>query len=69
MGGTLAYEKLKYKSNRPTSESEKLTLYSKDFLNCKGLYPDYPEISSLTESMCRTCHKTDGMKMPRVEVD
>jgi len=48
------------------SENEKLISFSKDFPNCKGLYPDCPNEPSLMNSMCRTCPKTDGMKKPRI---
>lgn len=49
------------------SESEKALSYSKDFPNCKGLYPDCPDEPSLMSSMCRTCPKTDGMKKLKLE--
>lgn len=49
------------------SEAEKIISFSKDFPNCKGLYPDCPEEPSLMNSMCRTCPKTDGMKKPKLE--
>jgi hypothetical protein len=51
------------------SESDKLLSYSKDFPDCKGLYPDCPEKPSLDESMCRTCPKTDELKKPKLEED
>ncbi len=37
------------------------------FPNCKGFFPDCPQEPSLTNSMCRTCPKTDGMKKPKLE--
>ena len=66
MGGGLNYEKLTGKANKPVSENEKAIAFSKDFPNCKGLYPDCPNEPSLMNSMCRTCPKTDGMKKPRI---
>lgn len=49
------------------SENGKLISFSKDFPNCKGLYPDCPEAPDLMISMCRTCPKTDGIKKPKLE--
>jgi len=63
----LNYEKLNGNINKPLSANEKTIMFSKDFPNCKGLYPDCPEVPSLMNSMCRTCPKTDGMKKPRPE--
>jgi hypothetical protein len=63
MGGSLNYySKQKFKSN---NESE--IVAAGEFPKCSGLYPDCPKEPSLTESMCRTCPKTDGMKKPRPE--
>ncbi|MCX6800846.1 MAG: hypothetical protein NTZ73_01530 [Candidatus Diapherotrites archaeon] len=42
-------------------------IFSKDFPNCKGLYPDCPSNPSLTEKNCRTCPKTDELKKPKME--
>ena len=67
MAGGLNYDKLKEKGNRPASTNEKAIAYSKDFPNCKGLYPDCPEFPDLMNSMCRTCPKTDGLKKPKIE--
>jgi hypothetical protein len=53
--------------NTIKSENEKLISNSKDFPNCKGLFPDCPEQPDLMNSMCRTCPKTDGLKKPRIE--
>ena len=50
------------------SEHEKTIAFSKDFPNCKGLYPDCPDAPDLMLSMCRTCPKTDGIKKPRLDV-
>lgn len=66
MGSFLNYEKLKEKGNRPVSQNEKDIKFSKDFPNCKGLYPDCPENPSLTDRNCRTCPKTDGIKKPKI---
>lgn len=49
------------------SENEKLIQNSKDFPNCKGLYPDCPDEPSLYSSMCRTCPKTEELKKPKIE--
>jgi len=67
MGSSLNYEKMSEKGNKPLSENEKAIRYSGEFPNCKGLYPDCPEIPSLDESMCRTCPKTDGLKKPKLD--
>lgn len=69
MGGGLNYEKMNGNINKPMSANEKAIVFSKDFPNCKGLYPDCPDEPSLFSSMCRTCPKTDGMKKPKVGED
>jgi hypothetical protein len=63
----LNYERMHDKVNKPISENEKQILYSKDFPECKGLYPDCPKTPSLDESMCKTCPKTEGLKKPKQE--
>ncbi|HPM85701.1 MAG TPA: hypothetical protein PLI99_01245 [archaeon] len=71
MGGSINNEKDSQIKQRATikSENERLISNSKDFPNCKGLYPDCPEKPDLTTSMCRTCPKTDGIKKPRIGED
>lgn len=63
MGGTLTYDKWQ----KGKSENQKMLAGGGDFPNCKGLYPDCPEIPSLLESMCKTCPKTEGLKKPKLE--
>jgi len=65
MGGQLTYERLHDK--KQANPNEKVFVLSKDFPNCKGLYPDCPAEPSLMTSMCRTCPKTDGLKKPKLE--
>lgn len=65
----LNYERMHDKSNKPISENEKAILYSGEFPECKGLYPDCPETPSLLDKNCRTCPKTDGLKKPKIEDD
>lgn len=67
MGGSLNYDKMKEKGNRPVSENEKAIIYSGEFPSCKGLYPDCPEKPSLLDNKCRNCPKTEGVKKPRLE--
>jgi len=71
MGGSLTYDtggyQKRYNSNNP--ENAKVIKNSGDFPNCKGLYPDCPEVPSLMVSMCRTCPKTDGIKKPKIGED
>lgn len=69
MGSIKSYEGSRFQSQMRTikSEEEKMISNSRDFPNCKGLYPDCPETPDLMVSMCRTCPKTDGMKKPKIE--
>ena len=64
MAGGLTYDKLHDK--KQLSPNEKVFTLSKDFPDCKGLYPDCPEKPDLMNSMCRTCPKTDGIKKPKL---
>jgi len=67
MGGIKSYDADNAKAKRATikSDAERMIEYSKDFPNCKGLYPDCPDTPDLSNKMCRTCPKTEGMKKPR----
>lgn len=65
MGG-LNYDRIE---KRHVNYTEKTLTFSKDFPNCKGLYPDCPNEPSLMNSMCRTCPKTDGLKKPKLDED
>lgn len=49
------------------TDGERKIEFSQDFPNCKGLYPDCPEIPSLLDSMCRTCPKTGNLKKPKIQ--
>ncbi|OQA31040.1 MAG: hypothetical protein BWY55_00667 [archaeon ADurb.Bin336] len=64
MGGSLNYDKeyARLVKSRSKSEQERQLSLAGEFPACKGLYPDCPENPSLTERMCRTCPKTDGLK-------
>jgi len=65
LGGTLTYDSQK----RFKTANESVISLAGEFPKCKGLYPDCPEVPSLTNSMCRTCPKTDGMKKPKPNED
>ena len=67
MAGSVNYDKSSLAAQKKSilSENEKIIVFSKDYPNCKGLYPDCPEAPGLDISMCRSCPKTDGMKKPR----
>ncbi len=63
----LTYEKMNGNVNKPMPANEKAILYSGDFPNCKGLYPDCPEKPSFLDNKCRTCPKTDAVEKPKLD--
>jgi hypothetical protein len=64
-----ALDSLKAQMKTVKSSNERLLAGGGEFPNCKGFYPDCPEVPSLTESMCRTCPKTEDIKKPRLDDD
>jgi len=64
---------LNYEKDKPTAKFNK-TYWAKwelgqkgEFPNCKGLYPDCPEIPNLLDSKCRNCPKTEDVEKPKLE--
>lgn len=65
----LTYENTERANQRKSikSSAEKALLAFGNFPNCKGLYPDCPEIPSLKEKACRTCPKTEDIEPDEIE--
>lgn len=61
----LNYDRLR--DAKAKNPNEQNFVFSKDFPECKGMFPDCPAEPSLMASMCRTCPKTDGLKKPKLE--
>ncbi len=63
MGGSLNYERSyeKLQKARSLSEEEKKIIMARKrgFPNCKGLYPDCPEVPDKNCSQCKTCPVLD----------
>ena len=63
MGLNYEKEQTKNAMRSVKSPNEKLIAQAGKFPNCKGLYPDCPEVPDANCSMCKTCPKTDKMKL------
>lgn len=69
MGGTTNYDQIRSKFRTIKPPEQKALDAAGDFPNCKGLYPDCPTIPNITESMCRSCPKTEGIERPKIKKD